>query len=154
MADPRIIDGAPTLLFERLIDLDPKGPADPRSLRVLTTEDLRASIGRELERLLDTRRPVSLETAIGQEQVTVRDYGIADWSSLSAQRTQDRQTLATVIRRAILAFEPRLKQPTVTVAQVVGQPGTLRVNISGTMVYGSIMEPVSFPIDLRGSSRT
>ncbi len=159
MADPRAIDGAQSLLFEKLVDLDPKSGADPKVFRVMGLEDLKASIKRELERLIDTRRPVSLDESFIEDKArgdtprTVLDYGIPDWSTLSPFSGLERDALARAIRAAIMAFEPRLLNPKVKVADPLVTFNKVVFLISGEVKLGTLIEPVSFPIDFRNSAR-
>jgi type VI secretion system lysozyme-like protein len=148
MTGPRSIDGAQSLLFEKLIDLDPKSSHDPQEFRVLGLDDLKASIKRELERLLDTRRSVG----IGDEKITpppetVLDYGLPDWSTLSPTSGQDMEALARAARIAIRAFEPRLLDPVVTVVRPKDGVNRITLVIKGSVRLDTVVEPVSFPID-------
>jgi len=148
MSDPRVIDGAPALLFERLIDLDPKRPTDARPFRILTPDEMKASIRRELERLLDTRRAIGVEASLPreeEEEMTVLDYGIPDFTTLSPGSVFDRRKLAEAIRRAVAAFEPRLLGATVRV-EAHHRKNTVQIYVEGMMRFGDVMEPVSFPV--------
>lgn len=150
MVQPKIIDAEPALLFERLVDLEPERRVEARPFRTLSPALLRASIRRELARLLDTRRAISVECALEEDAaaMTVLDYGIPDPTALSPRNMTDRAMLAAALVKAVQVFEPRLRDP-----QVVVEPdpavrtGTV-VTISGTMCIGSRLEPVSFPMAL------
>lgn len=148
MDEPRIRQGAPVLLFDRLVDLDPRSASERRPFRVMGPAELRASLRRELARLLDTRRPVSPQDALAEPDadLTVLEYGIADFSALSPDNIWDRQMMARLIDKAIRAFEPRLKNCRVTVDQIVGSRLDVAVTITGVLRVGTIVEPVSFPI--------
>ncbi|KJS36279.1 MAG: hypothetical protein VR70_14130 [Rhodospirillaceae bacterium BRH_c57] len=150
MAQPKVIDAEPALLFERLIDLEPSRPREARPFRTLSPDELRASIARELARIMDTRRAISVENALAEDEVamTVLDYGIPDPTALSPQRIFDRQDLAAVIAKAVRVFEPRLRKPVVTVERDPAIRSAAVVTISGTMRVGARLEPVSFPMAL------
>jgi type VI secretion system lysozyme-like protein len=149
VAELKPIKGARALLFERLIDLDPSSHAELRPFRTLSPRDLRASVRRELARLLDTRRHVSARLVDPGEELTVIDYGIADISDLLPRSGADRQLMATVIRQAVQAFETRLGQVQVAVDLDEGDPRKVAVRIEGNLRYGSVVEAVSFPVTLR-----
>jgi len=115
MPELKPIKGARALLFERLIDLDPSAPTELRPFSTLSPSELRASVRRELARLLDTRRYVAARAVDTTAKLTVIDYGIPDISDLMPRSGADRQLMASVIRHAVQAFEPRLSQIQVTV---------------------------------------
>lgn len=147
MNDLQIIDGAPALLFERLCDFEPKRPADPTPFRVLRPSEIKESIGREIGRLLDTRRAVSIEDFFAETQFTVLEYGIPDYTHLSlpnAERLQFREMIATAIRR----FEPRLHDVKVDINVIKERRNALKLIIHGSIIVDSVMEPVSFPLEL------
>ena len=74
---PRIYPGASALLFERLVDDDPRTAREPQPFRTLTIPEVRASVRREVARLLNTRCAASAAVLAGRER-TVLDYGIPD----------------------------------------------------------------------------
>jgi type VI secretion system lysozyme-like protein len=154
MTDPRSIDGAQSLLFEKLIDLDPKSSRDPQVFRVLDLADLKASIKRELERLFDTRRPVGLDEARTDPPETVMEYGLPDWSTLAPKSVTDRRALQRAAHDAIRIYEPRLFNPAVKIVDPKDKLGPLSLVITGEVRLETMVEPVSFPIDFRNTSRS
>lgn len=154
MAGPRFSDGAPAPLFDRLIDDEPLVSREVRVRNMLGPLALRDSIRVEIMRLIDTRRPISVEAALAEVgPLTVLEYGIADVSSLMPDNIDDRRLMRLALEKAIAAFEPRLARPMVQVERLPGRPGCLRLEITGMMRVGNVMEPVAFPIDL-GPQRT
>jgi type VI secretion system lysozyme-like protein len=137
---PKPIPGARTPLFERLVDYQTHEPAQP-NLRVQNRQQLRESVRRELYRLLNTRCP-SREDRNG----TVIDYGIPDFSWMSASSGDDRRQLAEIIARKVAAFEPRLAQVRVMLDQRQTDPRAVEGTISAVLIVESIPEPVSFPL--------
>lgn len=150
---PRIVKGAPTPLFERLIDLDPLRPSEPEPFATLGPDGLQASIRRELERLFDTRRAVTVDAAAPNEDtdLTVLEYGLPDALHLSPDGVEGRRALALALQRIIAAFEPRLRHPKVILDAVPNQPGKMRARVTGAMVSGTVVEQISFPLDLDGA---
>jgi type VI secretion system lysozyme-like protein len=141
----RLYPGARALLFERLVDLDPRIAHEPQPFRTLTIPELRASVRREVERLLNTRCAASAGALEGRER-TVLDYGIPDFSALSPQRAEDRQRLARQITQAITAFEPRLRQVRVTVEPPTTTRRCLLAYIEAVLMLEAVTEPVAFPV--------
>lgn len=134
-------------LLERLVDEDISTSREQQPLRTLDVESLRESVRRELSRLLNTRcPPVEREGAL-QQRTTV-NYGIPDFSPLSASNAGDMAKLAAGVEAAIQAFEPRLNSPRVTMRQVQGSPSRAEGVIQGHLVIETVKEPVSFQLAL------
>ncbi len=108
MADSHNPGGARALLFERLVDNKPHRKEESPPFRVLSRQELWESVSRELGRLLNTRCPVPLHL-LGEEERTVINYGIPDFTSLSPQNPDDRRLMASIIEQTIMAYEPRLR---------------------------------------------
>jgi type VI secretion system lysozyme-related protein len=128
-------------LFDRLASQDEAGFAQAA---VFDRQALSESVRQELLRLLNTRRSIRPRL----KQLTIIDYGIADWSGLYADRSEDRIKLAREIRLAIASFEPRLQLSEVTVQPLDGSRHALRVNIAGRLRGGADVWPVAFVMDM------
>lgn len=148
MADPRIVDGVPALLFDRLIDLEPKSGAEADVFRHLSTDDLKSSIRREIGRLLDTRRPVPVDHVLKETDPTVLDYGVPDFLGINPESPTERRRLAAAIERVLAAFEPRLIDPQVTAEPHPQRRSALMLRLGGRIRVGAHMEDVWFPIEL------
>jgi len=148
MAQPKPIAGARALLFDRLVDV---ADHDEQPLRILNENQLKASVRRELERLLNTRCSISLHQ-IGEEERSVINYGIPDFSSLSPHNADDHALIASIVGQTIQAFEPRLRQVRVEVGPVFSAESALWLNINAELVVGLYSEPVSFPVTLNNKS--
>ena len=150
MREPKPIEGARVPLFDRL-DLNPEIDDERRPFRILTREQLKASIRRELGRLLNTRCSLSLDQ-VGEEERSVINYGIPDFSSLSAQNADDQIVIGRIISQTIAAFEPRLRNITVDVRPVPNREGGLYVFVDAAMTVGQFNEPVHFPVVLNNKN--
>lgn len=127
-------------LFERLAS----GEED-----VAQAFDLQAlldSVHTELARLFNTRRGPRTLTS----PPSVIDYGIADWSALQQQRSDDRRRLARDIREAVSHFEPRLRLGEVQVNPLPAQPQQLSIRLVGELRSGQRHWPVAFVIEPGG----
>ena len=152
MAQPKPIVGARALLFDRLLDV-PDWDEREQPLRVLNSEQLKASVRRELQRLLNTRCSIPLHR-LGEEERSVVNYGIPDFSSLSPHNADDHELIASIVGQTIAAFEPRLRQVRVEVGPVSAAESALWLNISAELAVGMFAEPVSFPVILNSKSGT
>jgi type VI secretion system protein ImpF len=143
MREPKSIVGARALLFDRLVGLDNEASEALQPFRILTCEQLKASVRRELQRLLNTRCSIPLHQ-ITKEERSVINYGIPDFSSLSAHNPDDHKLIATIVSETITAFEPRLQNVRVSVDPVPGQYWMLALKIEALLWVDAINEPVSF----------
>jgi len=150
MREPQPIAGARVPLFDRL-DLDPEIDDEQRPFRILTREQLKASIRRELGRLLNTRCSLSLDQ-VGEEERSVINYGIPDFSSLSAHNADDQILIGRIIAQTVTAFEPRLRNVLVEARPVPNSEATLYLLIEATMTIGQFNEPVYFPVVLNNKN--
>jgi type VI secretion system lysozyme-like protein len=131
-------------LFDRLFDRAPRDQNDVQH-RILERDRVVESIGLELSRLLNTRCAGSMEH-LADEERTVINYGLPDFSALSPTTERDRERLARLIADAVRAFEPRLRNPIVRVTPDQRESRVLRVVVDGMLVLDNLMEPVSFPL--------
>lgn len=130
-------------LFDRLVDRDPRQQRELRPQRTLGRAGLRESVRQELVRLLNTRCPIPAHRLGGRERSVV-DYGVPDFSGLSARSYEDRGRLAETLRQAVVAFEPRLAEVRVRLEPVPGDDLTLAGRIEALLRTGAVPEPVSF----------
>jgi len=144
MIEPRAIKGARALLFERLVDDD----SDAMPQRILTVEELEESVRREVARLLNTRcsRPAH---ELDQHERSVIDYGIPDYYAMTTESPDDQERLGDIVSRAIMAYEPRLQNVSVTVERFQRIERCLWVRLDADIVVESVVKPVSFPLVMR-----
>jgi type VI secretion system protein ImpF len=150
MSDPKPIAGARALLFDRLVDV-PDWNQQEEPPRILNREQLKASVRRELARLLNTRCSIPLHR-LGEEERSVVNYGIPDFSSLSPHNADDRVLIGSIVSQTIAAFEPRLRHVRVDVGPAAAAESALWLNINAELVVGVFSEPVSFPVILNNKS--
>lgn len=142
-------EGARALLFERLVDEDPRAATELRPLRTHDRAGLRASVLRRLILLLNTRAP-RLRPVSGA--LTVLDFGLPDHSALYSRDPEAHRALALEIRRTIRSFEPRLEVAEVLVAPGSDPDRSVQVRIRGRIRDEEVTEPVAFSIDLGGTA--
>ncbi len=132
-------------LFDRLVDLDPRSPGEPRPLRTLDRAGLRESVRRELERLLNTRSSLPVDRLEERPDLTVLEYGIPDFSAFSAGRPEDQQRMARILARAIAAFEPRLHEVRAVFEELYDSGRAAAWRFDAVLIFDEVREPVSFP---------
>jgi len=144
-------------LIDRLVDEHPETEREAIPLRTLNKDQLRASIRRDLEWLLNTRTPIPA-SQFDRKELTVLDYGVPDFSSYTTTSATDQQRLARRLKRAISAFEPRLQDIRINVNPVIVNEKTLRVVIEvvirAVVAVDTMREAVSFSTVLHAKSGT
>ncbi|WP_248797447.1 type VI secretion system baseplate subunit TssE [Pseudomonas sp. MWU13-2105] len=126
-------------LFERLASHEDQASF----VEAYDRQALADSVRSELLRLLNTRRARVAMTS----PPSILDYGIADWTALQGQRSDDRRKLAREIRQAVEHFEPRLALDEVDVQPVEGHPQQLNIVLHGALRSGRQHWPVAFVIE-------
>jgi len=148
MRDPKKVEGGRALLFERLAGGDPRDAREgARPFRVHETASLKESVRRELVRLLNTRSTAGLGSRGGE--MSVLDYGVPDFTALSALSGDDRVKLSAAVAQAIAAFEPRLRDVRVSAEGLRSNDRALILRLDALLVVGDHAEPVSFPLLVR-----
>src|SRR5918992_1879104 len=143
-------------LLDRLTDLDPRSSADPRVTLAESVRRFKASLQRDLEWLLNTRRipqPVP-EDWFEHLPRSVYYYGLPDITSLSRDASESRSYLLHDVEAAIAAFEPRLSDVRIAVTEVEGEHfrRELRFHIEATLRMDPTPEHVVFDTVLNFAS--
>jgi type VI secretion system protein ImpF len=140
-------------LLDRLTDQEPKNRSEAPPGRAQSLRELRASLRRDLEWLLNSRR-TPLEPPDSSTEVTrsVYNYGLPDLSSMSLNSVQDQARLTKLLEIAVAAFEPRLAAVKVTMMPQQGGTRTLRFVIDGMLRIDPAPEHVSFDTTLELTS--
>lgn len=150
MRDPRKVEGGRALLFERLAGGDPTAAREgARPFRVHETAALKESVRRELGRLFNTRSSAGLGARGVGGEMSVLDYGVPDFTALSALSGDDRAKLSAAVAQSIAAFEPRLRDVRVLVEGLRSNDRVLILRLDAMLVVGDHAEPVSFPLLVR-----
>jgi len=138
-------------LLDRLCDDEPAKSAESRDARVMSRQQMRAAVLRDLAWLFNATQPLKPSAHDGLDHIrgSVINYGLPSLSGTTITSV-DFGALEQQIRRAILDFEPRimaetLRVQTVTVDSLLDQHNTLSLQISGNMWA----QPVPFELLLR-----
>jgi type VI secretion system protein ImpF len=133
-------------LLDKLFDTDRHGVASS-VLRLLSLDELKASVARDLESLLNTR--IGFTPAMLAEfpecQRSVLTYGLNDFAGLSVASFDDRTFICTSIEQAISRHEPRLRNVRITLEMhKQATTSALHFGIAATLTLSDLREPVSF----------
>ena len=151
-------------LLDRLIDrekdrdrdrsIPATAGADPYRARSASVRGMKAALRRDLEWLLNTRRnPYAAPESMVELSQSLYNYGLPDFSALSADAPKDRQKLLIEIERTVALFEPRLRNIHVALIEGSGA-GTraLRFQIEGVLQMDPSPEHISFDGELQLAS--
>lgn len=129
-------------LFDKLFDDQPVGAVRRR----LSLEQLKDSVARDLEALLNTRMALDEEAAESLPLVSrsVASFGLADFAALSLANVHHRRQICTSIESAIAAHEPRLRDVRVDLELQRKTVNALYFSINAVLVVRPAQEPVSF----------
>ena len=110
-------------LFDRLLATDPDAPEG--LIQTCSVEQLRDTVARDLERLLNARSALlstqADPSALGpQARSSVMCFGVPDFAGRVLASSEDQRFIASSLAKAIEAHEPRLKQVAVDFRQDAG----------------------------------
>lgn len=135
-------------VLDRLIDEDPASSVEAPRSRAQMLRDLKQSVRRDLENLLNTRWRCSVwPPDLDQLDHSLANYGTPDFSGINMSAPAAREELRGVLEKIIRRFEPRFKR--VTVKLLGGgdddRPDrTLRFQIDGLLHAEPAPEPVQY----------
>lgn len=149
MAKERETELVPPVL-DRLIDLEPDSPRElPLSAHQQLVQ-LRQSVHRNLEELLNTAvRSTSWPPGLTELERSLANFGIPDISAAQLQSQQQRRDYLRELEYRIQLFEPRLQQVRVVPVENVNYlDRRLRFRIDATLLAGDVREPIVFDSQL------
>ncbi len=133
-------------MLDRLIDTDPSSTRDVLPTRAETVRELRRSVTRDLDNLLNSRNTFSdLSPDFVEVGRSVIAFGLPDLSSFG-QSTADWNRLRQAIETAIRIYEPRLIGTVATVTPPSSTDRSVRVRIDARLIMTPAPEPISFDI--------
>jgi type VI secretion system protein ImpF len=149
-------------VLDRLIHSETKQPAGRAPTHSM--RDLKQSIRRDLENLLNTRwRCTSWPPNLNELGKSLVDYGIPDFSGSALGSSVNREEFRRIIERAIQRFEPRLKNAKVDLVESnepLDRVLRFRINalvqadpVPEQVVFDSSLEPLTSNFEVKGSGR-
>jgi type VI secretion system protein ImpF len=143
-------------LLDRLMDDEPNLTVEPAKSRSQVLRELKRSVCRDLENLLNTRwRCVSWPEDLPQLEVSLVNYGLPDFTGANMSQPSERAQLRRTIEQVIRRFEPRFKTVKVTMLENKDDLArTLRFKIEALIHAEPAPEPVVFDSQLEPSTST
>jgi type VI secretion system protein ImpF len=141
-------------VFDRLIDFEPEVSVETPKSRNQLLRDLKQSVRRDLECLLNTRICLfPIPDDMVQLKKSVLNYGIPDFTSLTMGNRENRERLRQLVEETIRRFETRFQSVRVEIAEDFDlRKRTLRFRIDGILHAEPAPEPVIFDSELRPQS--
>jgi type VI secretion system protein ImpF len=133
-------------LLDRLLTRTDFNAGSDAARRTLSIDQVKATVARDLEALLNTRTALVPEAmkAWKYASQSVLTFGLMDFAGLSLDNPKHRADICASIEGAILRNEPRLRDVAVCFDREASSGAGLRFSISATLVVNPAMEPVSF----------
>lgn len=132
-------------ILDRLVDNEPAVSHEPVQANFCSIGQIKASLVRDLENLLNTKRHIFMPPSGYRElNNSLFVYGLHDFTSLNPRSPSVKQRIRQDIEKTIARFEPRLRNLTVQLETPTQNDRNFRFRITGVLVVEPIREPVSF----------
>lgn len=140
-------------ILDRLLDYDPQSSQEPPKSHAASLADLRQSVRRDLEWLLNTRHSI-VEIAEGMDEVnnSLAVYGLPDITGMGVDIQGEQKKLVKAVENAIRIFEPRFLEPRVTLMPISSVERELRLRIEAKLDVDPVPEAISFDTVLQMGS--
>ena len=142
-------------VLDRLTDEDTRASVDPPMTYAESLRAFKAGVQRDLEWLLNTRRPTGEDIdALDEVRNSLFQFGMPDITSLSRDSLPARAQLLQQVEETLALFEPRLAQVRLSMAEVEGelQRRELRFIVEATLRLDPTPEQVMFDTVLHFAS--
>jgi type VI secretion system protein ImpF len=136
-------------ILDRLIDDEPEVTREPPISRMKSLRQLKQSVRRDLEWLLNTRKLVEeIPDDLKEVQKSVVAFGLPDFTSANVNSPADQTHIRRMVLAAIETFEPLLKD-----VGVIIEPGreferSLHFRIEANLQVDPAPEPITFDTTL------
>ena len=145
--------GSRALLFERLTDLQPNTKFEKKPFKMYSVKELKQSVLREVEWLLNTRSPIPAYLYRKQDKNAI-NYGTPDFFSLFHPLTQKNQRDFCELLSAIIEkFEPRLKNVNAVFERYDPIQRSVLMTIESILSIDGVIEQMSFKVLLLNNMR-
>lgn len=134
-----------TSVLDRLIDYEPEVSRESIASRSKNLRQLKQSVRRDLEWLLNTRqRAGGLPDELKETCDSVAMFGLPDFTARSIDSADDQKYIKHEIEEAVRRFEQRLEGVVVSVEPANATDRVLRFRIDGRLKIDPAPEPITF----------
>jgi type VI secretion system protein ImpF len=143
-------------VLDRLLDDDPAASREPVRSRNQVLRDLKQSVRRDLENLLNTRYScLSWAPALKELNQSLLNYGLSDFTNANLGWAREREEFCRTLQSILRRYEPRFKSVTVRLlTNATPLDRTLRFRIDALLRADPAPEPVVFDSLVEPSSAT
>ena len=133
-------------VLDRLIDLEPDRTSEPLSNRTQVLRQMKESVGRDLQNLLNTRcRATSWPKGLDELKKSLVAYGIPDCIGIQTGSREQQAEIRKMIQTAIEIFESQLTNVRVTLVDADDpKDRALRFRIEAMLKVDPAPEPVAY----------
>ncbi len=132
-------------VLDRLLDYEPRESREAPKSHSKTLAELKQSVKRDLEWLLNTRHNgVEIAETLEEVNQSLAVYGLPDLTSLSARNPNEQSRLAKALETALRIFEPRFINVKVSLEPIDNTDRQLRFHIEAHLDIEPVPEPISF----------
>ncbi len=132
-------------VLDRLLDYNPKESSESVKSRSASLSDLRNSVRRDLEWLLNTRcHTEDLDENLMEARKSVAFYGLPDFTALSAKNSNEQKRLTKALEGSLRIFEPRFRELKITMEPMNNVDRQLKFRIEARLHMESASEPIAF----------
>ena len=140
-------------VFDRLVDSEPRNGREAPLTHARSVHQLKESVRRDLEWLLNTRLVAILpDERLREVNRSAYVYGLPDFTAYSLSNPDDQNKLIRHLQAAIKLFEPRLGKVRVAPMDGLAATRTLRFRIEAMLLMDPAPEHISFDTVLQLSS--
>ncbi|MDQ2746857.1 MAG: type VI secretion system baseplate subunit TssE, partial [Acidobacteriota bacterium] len=132
-------------VFDRLLDYEPTDSREAPKSRSKSLRELKQSVRRDLEWLLNTRcYPEGIDEKLEEVLKSVVFFGLPDFTGVSAKNYLEQKRLTQAVETAIRYFEPRFMDVKVRLEPFDSVDRVLRFRIEANLDIDPTPEPVAF----------
>lgn len=140
-------------VLDRLIDHEPEVSREPLASRAKSLRQMKESVKRDLEQLLNTRQSEDwLSADLKELEMSLAAYGLPDFTSVSIKSPAEQNRLRRALESAITMFEPRLEDINITIRPLGDLERSMHFRIEARLRIEPAPEPVTFDAMLQLSS--
>jgi type VI secretion system protein ImpF len=145
-AKARAARAAQAPLLDRLLDTEPALANEPGQDSSWTIQALRRAVHRDLEALLNTRRPWrSVPPSCPNLRTSPLGYGMPDFTAGAFNERSQRETFRLAVEEMVCRFEPRIAEVKVTITDdAPSLRPTLHLRIQAVLLVQPMPEPLRF----------
>ncbi len=132
-------------ILDRLLDDEPQATSEAPRSQAQSLAELKRSVKRDLEWLLNTRHNgVEIAETLEELNESLAVYGLPDLTSLSVRNPNEQNRLAKAIETSLRIFEPRFINVRVSLEPIDNTDRQLRFRIEAHLDIEPVPEPISF----------